>query len=84
VVQFEVVGCLERKKSHAKAQSREESTQREEALNIFAIFLAALRLRVRLPFSSSRLKLNHYYFSAAAPAASRRKILAAPHTGLLV
>jgi len=45
-----------RKEFHAKAQRRKESTQAEEAFDSFA----SLRLCVRLPFSSSRLKLNHY------------------------
>jgi hypothetical protein len=39
-------GAKERR-FHAKAQRREESTQGEEALNLFAVSFASLRLCVR-------------------------------------
>jgi hypothetical protein len=60
VVQFENLVHLHQKKFHAKAQSREASAQGDEAFDLLALFLAPLRLCVRLPFPSLRLKLNHY------------------------
>jgi hypothetical protein len=36
--------------SHAKAQRRKGKTQEKEALNLFAVFFAALRLCVKFPF----------------------------------
>jgi hypothetical protein len=56
VIQFEILTRLQQEESHAKTQSRKESAQGEEAFNSLAVFLAALRLCVRLPFSSPRTR----------------------------